>query len=129
EVDFLARDAGTLHVADANADVADVEPLRQRLEPVGIQTHGDQRPKRHVARDAAERMQDCDRHQLRYETPLPVLNTATRAVFSMRPWSTILRVTASAQPPSGAASMPVSVDIHLVPARIASSETESASPL
>ena len=50
----------------------------------------DERAERHVAGDAAERIEDRDAHQCqnRYDAPLPVLNTSTSASRGIRPAAT-----------------------------------------
>ena len=91
-------------------DVGEPERRRQRAQPVGIEPDVHQRAERHVAGDAAERIENRDAHQNRYDAPLPVLNTKHFASRGMRPAATSCSVTASAQPPSGAASTPLARD-------------------
>src|SRR5688572_11101080 len=87
EIHFHAGDACALHVTNLRGDAVQLQLRGQRAQPVAIETHGEERAQRHVSGDPAEGMKDCDRrrHQVRYEDPLPVLNTTTSASAGTRP--------------------------------------------
>src|SRR6185437_3421299 len=129
EVHLHADDLAAHHFANLHTNVGQGERARQRSQPIRVEPNLKQRAERHVPGDAAERIEDRDPHQKRYDAPLPVLNTTTSALFGIRPAATSCLVTASAHPPSGAASTPLARDSSSVAARIASSLTPSASPL
>src|ERR1041385_2117576 len=84
EIHFLATDVAANDVANQHGHAVQSELLRERAQPVGIEADGQERPERHVTGDAAERVQNGDAHQTRYDAPLPVLNTRTSAVAGTR---------------------------------------------
>src|SRR5260221_1846726 len=134
EVHLPALQTTALHFADVHADTVEMEPLRQRPEPLRIEPNAKQRSECHVAGDAAEGIEDCNAHvrnavgQKRYDAPLPVLKSTTSASSGMRFWRTSFSRTPSAQPPSGAASIPDARLSLMVSARMTSSSTAAASP-
>src|SRR6185369_17707451 len=112
-----------------HGDAVESELRGETAEPFGVEPHVDQRAERHVAGDTAERVENRDAHQMRYDAPLPVLKINTSALGGMRFAATSSAVTLSAHPPSGAVSTPLMRDSFVVPSRIASSLTACASPL
>ena len=83
---FCAGDLAATHVANRHAHIR-----RARARSGSARSHSrssptwTQRAERHVAGDAAERIEDRDAHeQKRYDAPLPVLNTSTSASRGIR---------------------------------------------
>jgi hypothetical protein len=62
EVHLDAGDVAAAHVPDLDADTVEPEARRKRAQPVRLETAGDERAERHVAGDAAERVEDRDGH-------------------------------------------------------------------
>ncbi len=64
EIHLRARDARPLDALDAHRHAVEAKPGRQRTEPIGIEAGVHQRPEHHVARDAAEWVEDRDLHSM-----------------------------------------------------------------
>jgi hypothetical protein len=62
EVHLPARDVAAQHVLDPDADAIESHLRRQRHQPLGVEADIDERTQGHVTRDAAERIEDRDRH-------------------------------------------------------------------